>query len=471
MQHSLSPANRCAPSLLALLVVLAACTGFSAGHASTAAPAGAATGAVSRPNVLIVLTDDQRIGTMDVMPSTLRRFADQGTTFEHAFATTPLCCPSRASIFSGRYAHNHTVQSNQPGAERDFDQSATIQTYLHDAGYRTAIFGKYFNAWDLSEDPPSFDRWAIESPNGYTGYYGGTWNVDGTLHTIDTYSTDYIADRGVRFIRSGEAHDDQPWFLELATYASHMPAYPAARYRNAPVPPLQLDPSMRERDLRDKPPYVQGRRRERVETILGTRTSQLRTLMSVDDLVRRVFQTLKANGETRETLAFFMGDNGMLWGAHGISGKQTPYTPSIRLPMFARWPGHIDAGAVDHRFVANIDVAPTVLAAAAIQPSGTMDGRSLLDRWTRPGLLLEYWRLKHPPDVPTWASIRTRTFQYIEYYADNGSVTFREYYDLAKDPWQLTNLLRDGKPGNDPDLGPLEAELAAARTCVGTACP
>ena len=172
MQARISPRNRCTTSLLTLLVMLGACTGISASDASEASPAPAAPTAASRPNVLIFLTDDQRSGTMAVMPSTLQRFGEEGTTYAHAFATTPLCCPSRASIFSGRYAHNHTVQSNQHGAEQDFDQNATMQAYLQGAGYRTGIFGKYFNAWDLSEDPAFFDRWAIESPNGYTGYYG-----------------------------------------------------------------------------------------------------------------------------------------------------------------------------------------------------------------------------------------------------------------------------------------------------------
>ncbi len=462
-------AKRC---LATLMVALAACTAFGPHRAATAATVGSSTAsATGRPNILIILTDDQRIGTMDVMPTTLRLFADRGTTFDQAFATTPLCCPSRASIFSGRYAHNHTVQSNQPGAEGDFDQSATLQAYLQTAGYHTAIFGKYFNAWDLSEDPPFFDRWAIESPNGYTGYYGGTWNVNGTLRTIDPYSTDFIAHRGVSFIRSNESQDGRPWFLELATYGPHMPANDSTKYRGAALPPFRLDSSMRERDLTDKPPYVRDRKRERVQTILTTRARQLRALMSVDDLVRHVFQTLRANGELDNTLAFFMGDNGMLWGAHDIRGKQTPYTPSVRIPMYARWPGHFRSGAVDHRMVANIDIAPTALAAAGIQPTAPMDGRSLLDAWTRDRILLEYWRLKHPADVPTWASIRTRSYQYIEYYSDDGAVTFREYYDLAIDPWELTNLLHDGNPANDPALGAIQAQLTKDRTCAGAACP
>ncbi|MGZ4146839.1 MAG: sulfatase family protein [Actinomycetota bacterium] len=424
-----------------------------------------------RPNVLIILTDDQRLaGTMAVMPATRHWFGRGGTTFTHAFATTPLCCPSRASIFSGLYAHNHTVQNNQPGAESNFDFHTTMQASLHAAGYRTAIFGKYFNAWDLSEDPPSFDRWGIESPNGTTGFWGGTWNIDGRLRKVDEYSTRFIADRGVAFIRSSEADDARPWFLELATYAPHMPALDEARYRSAALPSFSMDPSMSEADLSDKPAYVQGRLRATAYGIEHARAMQLRSLMSVDDLVARVEAALRATGETRTTLAFFLSDNGELWGAHGITGKQTPYLPSVRVPMYARWPGHIGAGAVDGRLVANIDIAPTVLEAAAIDPAVTMDGRSLFDAWERNRMLLEYWRIKHPSDIPTWGALYTRRYEYVEYDV-GGRIAFREYYDLRHDPFELTNLLDDGTASNDPDVAALHRRLAADRNCSGGSCP
>jgi len=427
------------------------------------------------PNVLIILTDDQRArGTLGVMPSVRRWFGAGGTRFPKAFASTPLCCPSRASIFSGRDAHNHTVQSNQRGAEDAFDQTTTIQAYLQAAGYDTAIVGKYFNAWDLSVPPPSFDHWAIDSPNGPTGYAGGTWSVDGRLRTVDAYSTTFIARRGLAYLRARESTDDQPWFLELATFGPHAPSIPSSRYADTPVPPLRLDPSMTESDLSDKPEFVRDRKRPTLYHLRAVHASELRCLMSVDDLVARVMRTLRAEGELGNTLAFFLSDNGSLLGAHRMTGKQTPYTPSIQLPFFARWPGHLGAGAVDHRFAENIDVAPTVLDAAGIEQDADvpMDGRSLLDdSWTRRRVLTEYWQLKHPSDVPTWASFRTHREQYVEYYDDAGAVTFREYYDLRRDPWELTNLLHDGTSGDDPDVAALHRTLAGDRTCVGTACP
>lgn len=462
--------NRRRIGALVCVSLVIAGAGIVGTHGARATGSG---GGDMRPNVLIILTDDQRAhGTMMVMPKTRRWFARGGTTLSNAYATTPLCCPSRASIFSGRYAHNHTVQSNQRGAEANFDQSATMQSLLQGAGYRTAIYGKYFNAWDLSENPPGFDRWGIFSPNGVTGYTGTTWNIDGTQREIDRYSTDFVGAEGTRFIGRQEQTDARPWFLELATFAPHQPATPKPRFADARVPAFHADPSMSEADRTDKPGYVQARDPVGLTRIRAARDRELRALMSVDRLVAHVFAALRTDGELANTLAFFLSDNGTLWGAHGMMGKHTPYTPSIRIPMLMRWPGHVDAGIRDRRFAANIDIAPTALEAAQLAPtSWTPDGRSLLDPATRSRVLTEYWQIKHPSDVPTWASTLKRSFQYVEYYDQNGAITFREYYDLRADPWELTNLLHDGNRANDPAIRRLHRELAADRTCSGSACP
>jgi arylsulfatase A-like enzyme len=256
----------------------------------------------------------------------------------------------------------------------------------------------------------------------------------------------------------------------MATYAPHMPALDEARYANAVLPSFSMDPSMTEADLSDKPGYVQSRVRATAYGIEHARAMQLRSLMSVDDLVARVEVALRATGETRTTLAFFLSDNGELWGAHGISGKQTPYLPSVRIPMYARWPGHIGAGAVDGRLVGNIDIAPTVLGAAGIDPAVTMDGRSLFSGWKRNRMLLEYWRIKHPSDIPTWGALYTRRYEYVEYDVGN-RIAFREYYDLRHDPYELTNLLHDGTATDDPDVAALHRQLAADRSCSGASCP
>ena len=426
-----------------------------------------------RPNVLIILTDDQRAsGTMSVMPETRRVFRTNGTEFTHAFATTPLCCPSRASIFTGRYAHNHGVKNNESAGL--LDQESTVQRYLGEAGYRTAFFGKYFNSWPIRTDPPYFDRWAV-FPNSGLVSAGTDWNVNGAVRAVQTYSTDYIADRAVRFLGGTEGSDDRPWLMYVSTAAPHVPARPESDHAEAPVGYWSGNPAVFERDRSDKPPFVRDRSIT-LEKVRMVRRNQLRSLMSVDDLVERVFATLEKLDDKENTLAFFMSDNGFLWGEHGLyaqgSQKRSPYKPSVKLPLFMRWPGRVEAGAARNRLAANIDVAPTILGAAGLDPdrSYPMDGIPLDADRPRRRLLLEHY--VDPGRIPEWAATYTHEYEYVEYYGDDGSTpTFREYYDLESDPWQLDNLLFDRDPANDPDIARIAEQLDADRRCVGAACP
>jgi arylsulfatase A-like enzyme len=427
-----------------------------------------------QPNILVILTDDQRLaGTMVALPTVRRWFGDAGTTFSQAFDTTPLCCPSRATLMSGQFPHNSGVIGNTHDGRTLWEQDSTIQRYLQDAGYRTGFVGKLFNFWPVEEDPSYFDRWAIFHPSNRTsGYDRATWNIQGTLRTIDRYSTDFIAAQGVRFIRDAEAHDDRPWYLELSTYAPHLRGIMEPQHANAPVGPFVPTPAMRESDRSDKPPFV---RREHVSRskIEVLRAEQLRLLMSVDDLVERIAHTLRSTDEARNTLAVFVSDNAFSWGEHGIRAKGYPYRAGVQVPLLVRWPDHVEEGASDRRLVAMVDIAPTILDAAGLpqDAEAPMDGRSLLDdSWSRRRVLMEYWHWRGS-SAPPWASLWGGDYQYTEYYDGHGEIVFREYYDLDADPWQLTNLLHDGRPGNDPDVTVLHDRLTEDRTCVGTACP
>jgi arylsulfatase A-like enzyme len=197
--------------------------------------------------------------------------------------------------------------------------------------------------------------------------------------------------------------------------------------------------------------------------------------MSVDDMIRKIFAELRANREDRKTLAFFLSDNGLLWAQHGLLNKTVPYLQSIRVPLLARWPARIPGGSRDDRLVANVDLAPTIAQVAGLgAASPPMDGRSLFSRqWDRDHLLVEYFE-GDTGIAPTWASITAPTHQYVEYYDEDGNETFREYYDLVRDPWQLVNTLGDFDPTNDPSparLSELSARLAVERECVASLCP
>jgi arylsulfatase A-like enzyme len=427
-----------------------------------------------RPNVLLIITDDQRIESMGPMRKTRAWFRRGGTDYLNAFATTPLCCPSRASIFTGRYAHNHKVQTNADAKE--LDPKSTLASYLKRDGYQTAIVGKYLNSW--TGQPSHFEQWhTFENRSGYKNV---PFNSNGVVHNVKRYSTDYLSSRARALVRGFEAQDGKPWFLVVGTWAPHTPANAEKDYRRTKVGQWNGNPAVFEEDRTDKPSFVQDKEAE-FKGGKKLRTRQLRTLKSVDDLVAQVFTTMTAAGETNDTLAFFVSDNGIAWAEHGMKTKATPYFPAVQVPMLARWPGHIRAGFQEPGLVANVDIAPTVLDAANVEPDPAfpLDGRSLLAPMQRERLLLEFRGGNNQPGVPTWAATLTPEAQYVEYFDDaTGAVVFREYYDLVNDPFQLTNLLSDADPSNDPPLdeqSTLSLHLARDRQCFGTegptACP
>lgn len=415
-------------------------------------------GAEAPPNILIIVTDDQRAG-LEVMPDTLKWFEAGGTRYTNAFATTPTCCPSRASLLTGRYVHNHGVDNRKRATV--LDQTTTINYYLQRAGYRTGLFGKYLNTWPAETSPPHWNHFAFFSNTTAETYVGDRWNVQGTLTSVNQYATDYIGGRAESFIRD----TTQPWLLYLSTPNPHGPWTAEAEYENAPVGTWEGNPAVFETDKSDKPSYVQEAKHtfKQGKTL---RRRQLRTLYSVDDMVERVFLALQDTGELDNTLAFFISDNGLMWGEHGRTGKSVPYLQAIGVPMFARWPGHLSAGVEDSRLVANIDVAPTALQAAGItQLNAPIDGRSLLGSHARERILTEFFESKS--NAPPWSSTVTHEYQYTE-YADG----FNEYYDLTNDQWQLENLLNNGTPGDEPsNVAELASQLAADRACAGGSCP
>jgi len=416
------------------------------------------------PNVLFIVTDDQRLdGTMVMMPQTRQWFEQGGTFFPQAVATTPLCCPSRSGIFTGDYSHNTGVKTNRSATF--LDPRFTLQRSLHDAGFFTGMFGKYLNEWSDLRGPPYIDRYSVFD-SGYNSYRA---NEQGTLKQINQYSTNYIRDQALAFLQESETNDSQPWFLYLATYAPHLPAVPEAQYANAPIADFVPNPATWEADRSDKPPWVAFSRLDQNAT-LSNRALQLRTLPSVDNMVESVMQWIQANGESN-TIAVFMSDNGYMWGEHMLEQKNRPYIDSVRVPMYWRWPGHIAEGATDNRMVANIDMAPTALAATGVPPAAQMDGHNILDNTrARNRMLTEF---EYQGDVPSWAGLLTQTSHYIENYrrGDVRSIAFREYYDLTSDPYEIDNLLSDGNPANDPSVASLSAQMAEDRVCAGSNCP
>ncbi|WP_460303985.1 sulfatase family protein [Actinocorallia aurea] len=425
--------------------------GFLTGAAAvaatgTAAGAAPARRAGERPNILVIVTDDQPKETLWALPRTRAWLGGRGVEFTRGHATTPLCAPSRATIFSGRYAHNHGVRDNFH--KLNLDQDTTFQKHLRDAGYRNGMFGKYLNEWRIAAPPPHFEDYALLSP---VGYVNGRFNRNGRIAKLPGYTTHRIRDFARAFVREG-ARDPRPWFAYVAPYASHAPFTPEDEHADLRVPAWAGRPSVTEKDKSDKPPYLRDAHASltRGRTI---RRAQLRTLRSVDDTVQALHDELKATGQLDNTLVIFVGDNGYLWADHGWTRKSVPYRPAFEVPFFLSWPaGGLATGTKDGRLVATLDISATVLDAAGITPPTPQDGRSLLRRGSRDHLLIEFWRQggdERPPN--SWAAYVSRTEQYTEYYAlrtdaagdevGTGKVLFREYYDLRRDPYQLVNKL------------------------------
>ncbi len=449
--------------------------GAAAVAASAAAPvvaglvAAPAAAAASRPNILLIVTDDQPKQTDWATPNILGWIAGQGVKFTGGHVTTPLCAPSRSSVFSGRYAHHHGVRNN--ASPYQLDQNTTVQRYLQQAGYRTGLFGKYLNAWNVADNPPHFEEFALLKPS----YVDGTYNVDGTVTTISGYTTTVIKNKTLNFLDKA-ATDTRPWFAYVTPYASHGPRTPEDKYADVAVPDWSGRPGVPEPDRSDKPAYIQNATGT-VADGQRIRAEQLRTLLSVDDAVQAFKDKLQALGQLDNTLVIYIGDNGFGWADHGWTAKSVPYRPAHEVPFYLSWPaGGLGSGTTDGRIVANIDIAPTILDAAGITADTPQDGHSLLSAYSRDHLLVEWWKQGTAAGgPPTWSSYVAKDKQYTEYYdlttdkngtvSGTGQVKFREYYDLAGDPHQLTNKLYQATPADEQSLGipALAARLATDR--------
>ncbi|MGQ0548372.1 MAG: sulfatase family protein [Armatimonadota bacterium] len=420
------------------------------------APTTAAPAPAGRPTLVVIITDDQRHDTIPHMPILQRELVARGVTFVNATVTTPLCCPSRASLLRGQYAHNTGVltngsgesgdrQSRWPGGAEAFPEQSTLATWLRAAGYRTGLFGKYLNGYMQSSRrvPPGWDEWHVFSG----GFFNYPLNENGTVRRYgrepEDYSTDVAARKAVAFIEQG---GQAPLFVYYAPFAPHAPTTPhpqdATGFSDlAPWRP----PSYNEQDVSDKPVWVQrlpvltAQRQAQGDEF---RRNQLRALQAVDRAIGQIIEALRRTGRLENSVIVFTADNGLSWGEHRwLDRKGVAYDEAIRVPLVVRGPG-VPSGRTDPRFVQNIDIAPTFAELADARPDIRVDGRSLLPllrggegAW-RAEILLEHWG---GPSV-SWSAIRTERWKYIENEAGD-----RELYDLTADPYEMTNSVNDAR--------------------------
>jgi arylsulfatase A-like enzyme len=427
---------------------------------STSASVGPVAGAsLGRPNIILILTDDQRWdtvglehsrdGTTPVMQHVVSELADSGVTFPNGFVTTALCCPSRTSILTGQYSHNTGIHTNggSDGGFANFDDTQTIGIWLRDAGYRTGFVGKYLNGYATGAPcvPPGWDEWHVFVQ---VKFYDYDFDDNGVITHYGTdpadYSQNILTQRALQFIDESVA-DGHPYFLYFAPKAPHGPATARPDHLGlfagiaAWRPPNYAEP-----DVSDKPAWVQALTWGTTKTnnTDAFRIKQLESLQAVDEAVRDIMQRLRDLGQDDETLVVFTGDNGYAWGSHRWQPKQCPYQECMRVPMIMRPPGGTTA-RVDTRPVLNIDFAPTFVeyAGATVPPTHTVNGMSVVPllentpvTW-RADFLNEHWG----GQIPDNAQVQSSQYKYTEYYAEPPPIE-TELYDLGIDPYELNNV-------------------------------
>ena len=443
--------------------------------------------AQTRPNVLVLMTDDQTVESLRVMSNVNTLLASRGTTFTNSFASFPLCCPSRATFVTGQYGHNHTIMGNAAPAG-GYDKLApthsnSLPAWLRQAGYHTVHVGKYLNGYGRArptEVPAGWAEWYGSTDPSTYRFYNYRLNENGRLVTYGAgaanYQTDVYGRKAVELIRR-HAPSTQPFFLSVAFLAPHSggprdtddPANqatpsPAPRHRNRYASePLPAPPSFNEADVSDKPAGIRNRAvigPARVNGIRENYQQRLESLLAVDEAIRDIVGALQASGELDRTLILFTADNGFFHGEHRVpAGKVLAYEPSVRVPLILRGPG-VPAGARRSNLVANVDLAATILDATNASPGRRLDGRSLLP-FARDGLLRSGRDILL--ETPSYSAIRTPRFVFVQHGSGE-----QELYDLARDPHQLQSLHADARfTALKTDLA---ARLGRLRACAGDAC-
>jgi N-acetylglucosamine-6-sulfatase len=409
-----------------------------------------------QPNLLFVLTDDQRLDQMIVMPRTIKNF---NVEFTNAFVATPLCCPARATFLTGEYPHNTGVWTNYDYPKFQAREADSLGPWLKSRGYFTGFVGRYLNKYKVTDPlPPGWDEFygRMHHENGRLigdGYSEAAFLEHfkeglGSLTRIvrypnrerkSFYATDYFAEKAIDFLDHAESLSynslNRPWALVIWPNAPHLPLIPAERHRDAPVPPFRPAPSFMERDMWDKPTEARGDTYQNLNAGFHRKAhaSMLRMMMSVDELVGRVWSRIDDYGQRDDTWGLYASDNGWFLGEHRKMEKVYAYEEAAHVPLRMAVPG---AGRMTiDELISNVDVAPTFMDLAGDSSSHHFRGTSLLPLidGTATG-----WRnsvLIEARSALRYDAVRTAQWKLIRWESGN-----LELYDLAADPYELRNV-------------------------------
>jgi N-acetylglucosamine-6-sulfatase len=442
----------------------------------------------AKPNIVFILADDMRKDDLKYMPKTRNLLQEKGITFQNAFVSNALCCPSRATIMRGQYSHNTGVWTNHNSTiggwqayKTNGDEKDNVATRLDDTGYRTAFIGKYLNGYHhTTYVPPGWDRWfaTFDPAGGSFRYYDYDINDNGTIRHYGSRERDYKTDVLSRKTNAFIAHSaslGKPFFAYVTPIAPHLPSIPAPRdahtFDGLNAPRL---PSFNERDVSDKPSWIRKLPRltsDQITKIDNLHENRVESLQAVDDLVQGVVGKLKNAGVMSNTYVFFTSDNGWLHGEHRIpKGKARPYEGDVHMPLVVRGPG-VAADSKTAKLALNTDYLRTFTNLAGAKSPPYVDGRSLrpvlkgnATTW-RHAILLEA-AAKHSPAYTAIRTLSTNTTKrkyerkYVEYTG-----RARELYKLDRDPYELANRYNAAKPPSG-----LASRLQALKRCSAHTC-
>ncbi len=454
--------------------------------------------ATTKPNIVLIVTDDQDYASLSKMPKVKSLLVDQGVQFTNYIDNLSLCCPARTTLLTGMYAQNHgiTKQSPPPASlATGFRESKALPVWLKNVGYTNAFYGKYFNFYGGADDypashvPPGWDEWNGVPRSGdhlIHSYYNYAINENGTIRNYGSnpseYMTDVLTAKVLNFLES-QRNTTSPFYIQLAYLAPHddltntptTDPIPAPRYMAAfSSEPLPRLPNFNEADMSDKPAFITSNQplltTVQIAAITQKYRKRLASLMSVDDGVESLIQKLQSIGKLSNTYILYLSDNGWYAGEHRIaSGKESFFEESIRLPLVVRGPGVVHA--VNTKLVSDVDIAPTIVDIADAHQTVTFDGRSLVpllegaDPTWRTAVRMDGTLDYDPliPGTPGFDAVRTTRYTYVEH--DNNQ---KELYDLLIDPYELLN--KAGTPAYTSVQADLATRLGQLRNCAGLNC-
>ena len=444
--------------------------------------------AAERPNVLFILTDDQRWDCVSLNPRSIiatphiDRLGHEGLYFPNHFCTTSLCSPSRASILSGLYAHAHGVANNFTEYPEDMP---TWPSELQKSGYETGYIGKYHMGEKNDDMRGGFDYFVTHKGQGQ--YFDNVFRFNGgESRMVKGYYTTVVTDMAEAWLKKRKG--DKPWSLMIGHKAPHSFYFPEPKYEhaydyvNVPYPASAFmiddnDPWYKERldtwhgiygplfDWRKDWPDTS---RAGVAAFANMNRAYWGTILSVDDSVGRLYQLLADRGQLDNTLFVFTSDNGLLAGEHGMVDKRTAHEPSIRIPLVVRYPGltPVDQPRVVEQMTLTTDFADSILDICGLPPLKKSHGRSWkklasgqADPGWRRSALYHYNYEVQFPYTPNVRAVRTDDWKYVRYpHGDGGPDRHKaDLFHLATDPDETTNLVDDPKCASK--VAELKAEL------------